>query len=76
MQQATADSNKDIFQETIQSKMSFTDALSAHLKHEADQNEFNNQITTFGKLLKRKESILFFNDVVKQVSETRVEKLK
>ena len=29
---------------------------------------------TFGKLLKRKESILFFNDVVKQVSETKEEK--
>ena len=38
--------------------------------------EFNNQIATFGKLLKRKESILFFNDVVKQVTESKEEKLR
>ena len=41
----------------------FNEAVNLQLKLEKNKSEFNNQLTSFGKLLKRKESILFFNQI-------------
>ena len=41
----------------------FSEVISKEVKKERNQFEFNNQLASFGKLLKRKESILFFNQI-------------
>ena len=49
----------------------FSEAISKEVKKERNQHEFNNQLASFAKLLKRKESILFFNEIYDQAKQRK-----